>query len=189
MKMNRRVVAAVAAMVLGVTGVVSAYSEAPPAISLKGLRIVWLSCVNLSGWDEIDEALAVIRPQVETKLRNNGFRLLSEDEWLATPSAPRLEISVRTAKSRGSLEALELSAGPDPEIRGTRTAFVFYVGMRLTQEVQLASNARVKFAASTWSWEGWLGAEQQRPFKAIRADVLRGVDAFIDDWKRAQKEP
>lgn len=157
--------------------------------SIPNLDKSGLSCVNLSGWDEIDEALAVIRPQMETKLRNNGFRLLSEDEWLATPSAPRLEISVRTAKSRGSLEALELSAGPDPEISGTRTAFVFCVGMRLTQEVQLASNARVKFAASTWSWEGWLGAEQQRPFKAIRADVLRGVDAFIDDWKRAQKEP
>ncbi len=187
--MRAPVAIGVATLLLGVCGAVRGEIETTPGMSLKGLHSVRLLVNNASGWDDVDAALLVIEPEIQTKLRAAGLRLLSEDEWMQRPSAATLEVSVRVWKTRGSLTALEVSAGPDPQLSATDSAFLFLVGIRLGEEVQLPSRTQKPFFATTWSWEGWLGTERKRPFKGIRADVLRGIDDFIGQLRRAQKEP
>ena len=187
--MKVRVAIGVATLVLSVCGAVRGESETPPGMSLKGLHSVRLLIHNASGWAEVDAALSVIEPEIETRLRASGLRLLSEDEWTQSPSAATLEVAVRVWKTKGSLSELGVLAGPDPELAATNSAFLFLVGIRLGEEVQLSKRSTKPFFATTWSWEGWLGTERKRPFKGTRADILRGIDDFVGQLGRAQKEP
>jgi len=96
-----------------------ATSEVPFAMSLRGVRSVYLSVNNSSGWSEVAEALSVITPELESKLRSAGLQVLTEDQWHANPDSPVLDVIVRAAKTDGSLGRLRLSGGPDHELDGT----------------------------------------------------------------------
>jgi hypothetical protein len=174
------------ALVLSLPVSVRGESDVPPDARFKGLRSVFLAVENASGWSEVDQALAVIRPQIETKLRASGLELLFTDESLATPPGSTLRVIVRAAKSKGSLQRLELSEGPDPDLEGSPSAYVFLVEVRLDQQVQGTSNKQL-FFTSTFSWNGWLLTEQKRPFKTLRGEIMRGISDFILSWCESQE--
>ena len=176
-----------------VTGVlasgVHAESVHPPTLSLKGLHTLELSFNNMSGWEAFDEAFTVIEPQVARRFREAGLRVFSEHDGSADLPQAVFEVAVHAAKARGSLRSLELSGGPDPELSASDSAFVFLVVIRVVEKVRLSRDRSLDCEAATWTWTGWLQSERKRPFKALRQDVLRGVDDFLAEWRRVRAEP
>ena len=166
-----------------------ATSEVPIPKTLQGVRTVLLAVTNFSGWSEVGDALTVIQPQIEAKLRQAGIRLLTDQELQHGSSAPTLEVWVRAAKASGSVAALRLSAGPDPELEATNSSYVFFVTIRLSQEIKRVAASTEPAYGVTWSWEGRLGTEQKRPFKRLRADLLSGIDDFVASWASVNETP
>jgi hypothetical protein len=163
---------------------------APPE-DLRGITIVDLDLWSKCGYVEFPEALKVIQPQAELRLKEAGIRIEPESEMTVPFTTPRLQIDVECGTAAVTKKGqLVVSAGPHfPELEPDIKGFLFQVHVRLFQRVALARNPKVMIETATYSWDGWLSAERKaRPFTELRREVLRGVDEFVGMWRYAQTD-
>ena len=73
-----------------------------------------------------------IQRDVETKLKSNGIKVLTEDEWLKTPGRPVLYVNINTHETE-------------------KYWYAYNIRLELKQVVSLEANPSIKTLASTWS--------------------------------------
>lgn len=73
-----------------------------------------------------------IQKDVETKLKSNGIKVLTKDEWLKTPGRPVLYVNINTHETE-------------------KYWYAYNVWLELKQVVSLEANPSIKTLASTWS--------------------------------------
>ena len=73
-----------------------------------------------------------IQKTVEAKLKSNGIKVLTKDEWLKTPGKPSLYVNINTHETEKYLYAYD-------------------VRLELKQVASLEANPSIKTFASTWS--------------------------------------
>jgi len=73
-----------------------------------------------------------IQKDVETKLKSNGIKVLTKDEWLKTPGRPVLYVNINTHETE-------------------KYWYAYNVRLELKQVVSLEANPSIKTLASTWS--------------------------------------
>ncbi|MCX5809940.1 MAG: hypothetical protein NTX36_11315 [Proteobacteria bacterium] len=73
-----------------------------------------------------------IQKDVEAKLKSNGIKVLTKDEWLKTPGRPVLYVNINTHETE-------------------KYWYAYNVRLELKQVVSLEANPSIKTLASTWS--------------------------------------
>jgi len=73
-----------------------------------------------------------IQKDVEAKLKSNGIKVLTRDEWLKTPGRPVLYVNINTHETE-------------------KYWYAYNVRLELKQVVSLEANPSIKTLASTWS--------------------------------------
>jgi hypothetical protein len=73
-----------------------------------------------------------IQKDVEAKLKSNGIKVLTKDEWLKTPGRPVLYVNINTHETE-------------------KYWYAYNIVLALKQVVSLEANPSIKTLASTWS--------------------------------------
>lgn len=108
-----------------------------------------------------------IQTDVELRLRRNGIRLLSEDEWLKVPGSPYLYLQLNV-------------------LRSERTGvFSYYYKLELKQSVLLERDSQFEMLAATWQTTNGGYAGSTVATSAIRAAIGDAVDTFCNDFLAA----
>ena len=108
-----------------------------------------------------------IQTDVELRLRRNGIRLLSEDEWLKVPGSPYLYLQLNV-------------------LRNERTGvFSYYYKLELKQSVLLERDSQFEMLAATWQITNGGYAGSSVATSAIREAIGDAVDRFCNDFLAA----
>jgi hypothetical protein len=134
--------------------------------TLKGLRGVYVLVEPLK--PEVEKYLTIqqLQTDVELRLRQNGIRVLSEQEWLSAPGSPYLYVNVNIVVG-------EMSRLP-----------AYSILLLLNQKVFLARDITKFCVASTWNI-GSTGSVGLENIGTIREPVKDQVDQFINDYLAA----
>lgn len=108
---------------------------------------------------------ALLRNDVEAKLRAAGIRILSRDEWLKTPGRPVFYVNVNTHENE-------------------KFWFAYDIKAELRQVVSLDANPDTKMLADTWSIN-MTGRVNIGTFEDIRKIVNVVLDKFILAYQSA----
>lgn len=104
-----------------------------------------------------------IQTGVELRLRRNGIKVLTEEDWIKEPSTPMLHVHVAILKE---------SYG----------RYVYSVDLSVSQNVMLITNLGFNFAR-TYNPGGILGIAGHRVIREnIRETVFDLMEEFINDW-------
>lgn len=137
--------------------------------NLRDLNGVLVSVIGISEEAKshgLSEAL--VKQEVENRLRQGGLKILDRDEWEKTPGRPRLEVCFADRKKNGD------------------NVFAVSVAMHLIQTVNLERNPNVQVDAQTWGLNA---------VAIVAADELMGMqylvgeysDMFVADHKQANQ--
>lgn len=133
--------------------------------SLAGMEAVLL-VVEFSGNAEAADSLDAARLEQETagKLREAGFRLLSERAWAQAEGQPYLNLRINSIDSGLGF-------------------FVYRIEASLHQQVRLLRQPDKTSIVPTWEAAelGFAGANR---LGSIQADLLRLVDTFIEAYQQ-----
>ena len=111
-----------------------------------------------------------IRSIIEDQLQEANVRVLTREEWSNTPGRPRLKVLTGISEYR-------------------KGGIIYFVDMRLIQEVLLAHNPNAKVEAATWRYGPVMGqaycGDTPCPQYGIEGSIRRGVFKFIQSYKHA----
>ncbi|HPS55579.1 MAG TPA: hypothetical protein PLP05_08275 [Sedimentisphaerales bacterium] len=131
--------------------------------TLKGLEGFHVNIEELkSPIERSGLTTAQIRSDVELRLRQNGIKVLSEEELLAAPGNPQLYVNVNILAPKDF------------------AVVAYSIVIRVDQAVFLARDTTKKYCATTWN-RGSTGIVN-RNLSTIRDDVKNKVDEFISDY-------
>lgn len=138
------------------------------ALALRGLPGVYVKTENVRGPEAYGPSFNDdLYNEVFERFRRVGLQLLNEEEMLATPGQPEMNIYF---------------ANTDPD---TGCQFRFFAG--LSQTMLLTRNHTVKMKAGSWgATGGWDGAS---PEIDEMASILIAIDQFVEDWVEANASP
>ncbi len=132
--------------------------------ALKGLKGVYFSVQSLKGPKAYHGVFGLdLQNQMEKRFRAARLPILTEDQMDKTPGKPQLNIYFSNTK---------------PETGCTYSVFVSF-----TQTMLLTRNHTVKLKVGTWGASG--GPSADYPKGAEIDAILRVIDKFLDDYKRA----
>ena len=138
--------------------------------SLQGLRGVHVTVANLMPDIEKDGLQkSSILTDVELKLRMVGIKVLTENEWLAEPGGPFLNVIVVSALRGDSSIASGL--------------YGYHISVELRQVVILKRDLNNSDFAATWKSTGAIGTVGSNHVKNTLRDTVKDqVDEFINDY-------
>lgn len=140
-------------------------SPKPDALAgLEGVHVSVLSLKAPAGFE--GDFGGGLQTEIERRFRAAGIRLLTEDERLATPGKPKLNVYF---------------SNTDP-VSGCQ----YSVFMSLTQTVLLTRNLETKLEVGTWGMAARYSADF--PDETERDTILRVIDAFIADYTLANAD-
>jgi len=141
-----------------------------PRDALKGLQGVRVLVEILE--PEVEKSgltTQQLQTDVELRLRQNGIRVLSEQEQLSTPGMPYLYVNVNIM-IRKDIPLVQLA--------------VYVISVKLKQNVFLARDTTKLCIASTWDSKGSnvgsVGLDKIET--TIRKNIKDNVDEFINDY-------
>ena len=152
----------------------AAHAEFNPdnSLSLKGLVGVYVlvekipESVSKAGLTPED-----IRLDIEKRLRKAGIPVLSRQEFVGAPGAPRIYFQVNAAEYEG-------------KYLWSSRKFAFSVRLELGQLATLSRDKNKEFYVTTWQ-TGAVGYSDAEKLVAIKDDILELVDRFIKAWNEA----
>lgn len=134
--------------------------------TLAGLQGVWVYIDLRSEIGKHGLTKQILQTDVELQLRRNGIRVLSEDEWAATPGRPFLLINVSGPVS----EEIEVAAQD--------------IAVTLQQDVILLRDQNIWCNAVTWGMHtaGMVSLKDHRKLRGIIKDL---IDTFSNSYLAA----
>jgi hypothetical protein len=131
--------------------------------SLQGLPGVYVLIESLKPEAERDGLTkAHLRTEMELRLRKAGIRVLTREEWFATPGSPCLYVNVNLLKD------------------SFYHVYSYNILVELNQDAYLARDSSHSWA-TTWK-KGGLGSVSIADLRRVRDNVGDEVDAFINDY-------
>jgi hypothetical protein len=154
-------------MVLACLDLITAQAAVTPGeraslAGLPGVKVVIDEIKSDAQADGLSEE--GIRTAVELILRSNGIRVLTQSEWLTTPSGPYLYVTVNPMKSK--------------------TGSYYAVGtiIQLNQRVSLVHRPEHTMAATTYEMSG-VGIYGTQLLRSLISDVIEPyVKTFANDF-------
>jgi len=132
--------------------------------ALKGLKGVYFSVQSLKGPKAYQGAFGIdLQKQMERRFHAVRLPILTEDQMDKTPGKPQLNIYFSNTK---------------PKTGCTYSVFVSFA-----QTMLLTRNHTVKLKVGTWGASG--GPSADYPKGTEMDAILRVIDKFLDDYKRA----
>jgi len=136
--------------------------------TLKGLQGVYVIVESLK--PEVEKyglTEQQLQTDVELRLRQNGIKVLSQQEWLSTPGRPWLYVNVNVV------------IHDEPPL-----VVAYNILLKLKQDVLLERDTTKRCDASTW-YTGSIGCASLGKIGTIREHVKNYVDKFINDYLAA----
>ncbi len=125
---------------------------------------------------------AQLKFDIEKKLRSNGIRVLSKNEWSKTPGRPMLYLNINTHPSGTKSLVSRLLSDHKEE----RVLFAFDIKLELRQVVYLEANPYMRTLSTTWSLN-MTGLVNVANIAPLRTNVLSLVDQFISSYQSANR--
>jgi hypothetical protein len=129
---------------------------------LKGVKGFYVEVSNLpydvEGWGL---TRADVRRDVELQLRKGGALVLTREQAMDTPTAPRLHVRILASKQHNS------------------PYYNYCTVISFDQGAVLSRDASITVDASTWSKAG-LGMVKKKELPAVRAVISEMVDEFLN---------
>jgi len=185
----RRVLIGALTVVIGSTVVRADIVEPGPIPGLQHFGAAWVSSYSVCTFDGFDDALGVIQPEIDDRLRRSGIQLLSEPEWKADPDHRALSIVVHCASIRwrgGKPVVSRFPSGQDESSVGP--PYLFYVAASCRRRTALPGTA-TPTQSIVWSRESEIGVLGPRPFTELRKAILDAVDDFVAEVEKARSSP
>jgi hypothetical protein len=108
-----------------------------------------------------------IQTDIELRLRRNGIRLLSEEEWLKSPGSPYLYLNL------------------DVLLNERTGVFSYSYRLELNQTVLLERDSQFRMLSTTWQKTNMGYAGSTVAASAIREAIGDTVDRFCNDFLAA----
>jgi len=132
--------------------------------ALKDLEGVYFSVQTLKGPKSYKGQFGLdIQKEMETRFADAGLPFVSEEQMEKTPGKPHLNIYFSNTNPN--------------------TGCTYSVFASLTQTMLLTRNHTTKLKVGTWGFSG--GPSKDHPNSTEYDAVMRVVDKFLDDYKRA----
>jgi hypothetical protein len=141
--------------------------ESPETASLRKLVGVRLIIENLDQDTKTILSERQIQTDIELRLRRNGIRLLSEEEWLKSPGSPYLYLNL------------------DVLLNQSTGVFSYSYRLELNQTVLLERDPQFRMLATTWLKTNMGYAGSTVAASAIRQAIADTVDRFCNDFLAA----
>ncbi|MFN7947020.1 MAG: hypothetical protein U0Z53_16840 [Blastocatellia bacterium] len=138
--------------------------------ALKGLKNVFVLVEGLSPDAEQDGlTAAILKTDVELRLRKAGIRVLSLDGWAKTPGVPILYVNVALQKNKAGFYACALN--------------LFLIEKVLLERDLMQRDTTVNdlHFAVTWR-DGAVATKAESRLRTVREDLSDLVDSFINDY-------
>jgi hypothetical protein len=165
------------ALLFGSTLALATENPAPPVAALRGIDTVNVEIQSLCGFEDFDNAAAVIMPDVRRALVASKIKVVHSKH---DDSQPTLAFIIHCQSIRWEDGAPILGEGP------TAQSFIYVVSTRLSRRVAITGVKTIHSDAVVWSQEGWMRALSKRPFVTLREDILGSVRTFVAEWEKAR---
>lgn len=142
-------------------------SDRQSLVGLSGVSVKVSGVIPESAPEELNEAM--LRGDVEMRLRKAGIRVLNPEEVLRVPGTPHLTLKVTTHADQEHL------------------FYAFGVELVLVQDVVLLRDAKIVGRGTTWS-TGIVGLVGIQSLRDIRFHVWEKVDQFANDYGAANQK-
>lgn len=146
-----------------------AWDMSDRSAALKGLKGIYFSVESLKGPKDYEGPFGLnLQKDMEKRFQKAGLKVLTEDQMEHAPGKPQLNIYFSNANAA--------------------TGCTYRIFASLTQTMLLTRNHTTKLKVSTWGFSG--GPTAEYPDSNEYDTILRVVDKFLDDYKRANgKKP
>jgi hypothetical protein len=136
--------------------------------TLVGLGGVYVSVEDPDDDDVQREGLtgAVLRNEVESRLRAAGIRILTEGERAGTPGRPSLKLEITVKNTPKNIR-------------------IFLIELDVEQEVRLGRDVTRTGPATTWSAGPRLGLVPSSGVAPLLQAAREAVDEFVAAWRNA----